>query len=380
MNFFISDTEFESKQRNKWGTISKVKNKFGKWYYRFEDCQVYKTDTRLIIYSGYTDKKPINEYIKTDPYSLKYANGDFCVAILEKETMEVFADYICQTKFIHNDWIHGRKSYTWLYMAYPNGKFVHVGTNNQSYMMPATTSNINTHKFNIMKDRNKHWINKYDSFDVTDSRWQEAKREIQKTIRGATRNICRIIDESLQDLTCMKECRAYARQSFVNIGLRSLKVVGEYTNCSTRKLVLLNEIHDKKFINRNFPCFYELGFYQKRINVPTNKLMSKEYQQLISEVVPVSTHVKRIQHYMKQYQSGKDPTIKKPILVTQKGSDYLILDGQHRYYAAKQTNTKTVNVVVIPSSLSFYIRICFQYKNSGSFMYNDKQTMIIPAR
>ena len=118
--------------------------------------------------------------------------------------------------------------------------------------MPATTSNINTHKFNIMKDRNKHWINKYDSFDVTDSRWQEAKREIQKTIRGATRNICRIIDESLQDLTCMKECRAYARQSFVNIGLRSLKVVGEYTNCSTRKLVLLNEIHDKKFINRNF--------------------------------------------------------------------------------------------------------------------------------
>ena len=83
---------------------------------------------------------------------------------------------------------------------------------------------------------------------------------------------------------------------------------------------------------------------------------------------------------MKQYQSGKDPTIKKPILVTQKGSDYLILDGQHRYFAAKQTDTKTVNVVVIPSSLSFYIRICFQYKNCGSFMYNDKQTMVIPAR
>ena len=359
MNFFISDTEFENKQRNKWGTLTKTKSKkFGQWHYQFEDCQVYKTDTRLIIYSGYTNEKTINEYIKTDPYSLKYANGDFCVAILEKETMEVFADYLCQTKFIEDDWIHGRKSYTWLYMPYPNGKFVHVGTNNQSYIMPLTTSNINTHKFNTMGRHNKHWINKYDSFDVTDARWQEVKSEIQKIIVRATTDICLIIDgENERVLGCRHG-----------------------HNCSLRKLVLLNQIHDKKFINRDFPCFYELGFYQKRIKVPTNKLMSKEYQQLISEVVPASTHIKRIQHYIKQYQSGKDPTIKKPILVTQKGSDYLILDGQNRYFAAKQTDTKTVNVVIIPSSLSFYIRICFQYKNNGSFMYNDKQTMIIPTR
>ena len=72
--------------------------------------------------------------------------------------------------------------------------------------------------------------------------------------------------------------------------------------------------------------------------------------------------------------------MKKPILVTQKGSDYLILNGQDRYFSAKQAGAETVNVVVIPSSLSFYIRICFQYKNNGSFMYNDKQTMIIPTR
>ena len=68
MNFFISDTEFENKQRNKWGTLTKTKSKkFGQWHYQFEDCQVYKTDTRLIIYSGYTNEKTINEYIKTDP-------------------------------------------------------------------------------------------------------------------------------------------------------------------------------------------------------------------------------------------------------------------------------------------------------------------------
>ena len=79
--------------------------------------------------------------------------------------MEVFADYVCQTKFIDDDWIHGP-----------------METNNQSYMMPLTTSNMNTHKFNIMKDYSKHWINRHDSFDVTDVRWQEAKSEIQKPI------------------------------------------------------------------------------------------------------------------------------------------------------------------------------------------------------
>ena len=104
--------------------------------------------------------------------------------------------------------------------------------------------------------------------------------------------------------------------------------------------------------------------------------MSKEYQQLIS-----NKDQQIIQYLRNKYEVNyEELTMKKPILVTQKGSDYLILDGQHRYFAAKQTDTKTVNVVIIPSSLSFYIRICFQYKNNWSFMYNDKQTMIIPAR
>ena len=112
-----------------------------------------------------------------------------------------------------------------------------------------------------------------------------------------------------------------------------------------------------------------------KTEVPTNKLTSNEPGK---EKQPKAQPT--IQYFTKQFQSGKDPTMQKPILVTPKGSGYLVLDGNHRYFGAKVAGAETVNVVVIPSRLSFYIRVCFQYKNSGSFMYNDKQTMIIPTR
>ena len=214
MNFFISDTEFENKQRNKWGTVSKIKNKFGKWYYRFEDCQVYKTDTRLIIYSGYTAEKTINEYIKTDPYSLKYANGNFCVAILEKETVEIFADYFCQTKFIEDD-------------------LVHIEEKNKIYMMPLTSSNPHTFKITW-----PHWINKHNSFDVADARWQEAKSDIQDLIAEAIRKICALLDTVKEN-----EPSPWAAE---NSTCKSI-------NCSTRKLILLNHVHDKKIMNQAKP-------------------------------------------------------------------------------------------------------------------------------
>ena len=118
--FFISDTE-------------KLDSKYGKWYYQAENCQIHKIDGRLIIYFGYTIDKPINEYVETDPYSLKYANGKYCVVILEKNTMQVIVDYFCQTKIF-----------------YRNTNRIDI--TNQIYMMPLTSSDINIDELNSKKN------------------------------------------------------------------------------------------------------------------------------------------------------------------------------------------------------------------------------------
>lgn len=117
--FFISDTK-------------KLDGKYGKWYYYQKGCRVLKKDGRLIIYYGYTIHKPINEYIETDPYSLKYSNGKYCVVILEKNHMEVIVDYFCQTKIF-----------------YRNTDRIEV--TNQIYMMPLTSSDINIQELNERK-------------------------------------------------------------------------------------------------------------------------------------------------------------------------------------------------------------------------------------
>ena len=118
--FFISDTE-------------KLDSKYGKWYYQAEGCQIHKIDGRLIIYFGYTVHKPINEYVETDPYSLKYANGKYCVVILEKNTMQVIVDYFCQTKIFYRSTNR-------------------IDVTNQIYMMPLTSTDVDVQEMNERKN------------------------------------------------------------------------------------------------------------------------------------------------------------------------------------------------------------------------------------
>ena len=143
VKFFISDTE-------------KLDSKYGKWYYKAEGCQKFKADGRLIIYFGYTIHKPINEYIETDPYSLKYANGKYCVIILEKNTMQVIVDYFCQTKIF-----------------YRNTNRIDI--TNQIYMMPLTSDDIDHKELNIRKNPKHIYrsaIKQYNK-DITKTIWKD---------------------------------------------------------------------------------------------------------------------------------------------------------------------------------------------------------------
>ena len=141
--FFISDTK-------------KLDSKYGKWYYQTEGCQIYKINGRLIIYFGYTIDKPIHEYIETNPYALKNANGKYCVVILEKNTMQVIVDYFCQTKIF-----------------YRNTNRIEV--TNQIYMMPLTSGDIDHKELNIRKNPKHIYrsaIKQYNK-DITKTIWKD---------------------------------------------------------------------------------------------------------------------------------------------------------------------------------------------------------------
>ena len=89
MKFLISDS-------------TELPKKFGKWYYFTSGVIKEKLiKNKLCIYFGYTIEKTIEEYLEKDIDNLKYANGKFCVAILEKNKLELFVDYFCQTKIYY---------------------------------------------------------------------------------------------------------------------------------------------------------------------------------------------------------------------------------------------------------------------------------------
>jgi|TARA_B100001971_G_C18253120_1_gene579885 asparagine synthetase B (glutamine-hydrolysing) len=105
---------------------TELPKKFGKWYYFTSGVIKEKLiKNKLCIYFGYTIEKTIEEYLEKDIDNLKYANGKFCVAILEKNKLELFVDYFCQTK---------------IYYKIKNG----IDITNQIYLLPLQKEDIDS--------------------------------------------------------------------------------------------------------------------------------------------------------------------------------------------------------------------------------------------
>ncbi len=91
MKFFISDK-------------TKVGNKYGKWYWWTDDaCEVLATNEHLVIYSGYTIEKSIEDILLKDPNQLEQANGSYWAVIMTETTVKVVVDYFCQTKIFYRN-------------------------------------------------------------------------------------------------------------------------------------------------------------------------------------------------------------------------------------------------------------------------------------
>ncbi len=78
-------------------------NSFGKWNYTNDNgIHTWSDGSKIILWLGYTIDKDIEEIIQKDIQQIKNANGNFCVVVLHKDSMEVYLDYFGQTKVYYD--------------------------------------------------------------------------------------------------------------------------------------------------------------------------------------------------------------------------------------------------------------------------------------
>jgi ParB family chromosome partitioning protein len=78
-----------------------------------------------------------------------------------------------------------------------------------------------------------------------------------------------------------------------------------------------------------------------KVQIPLSKLV--RYEPAIKMKSPES--IKIVKRLVNQYKSSK--TID-PILVRKKGNKFQILDGHHRYTAAKLAGLSSINAIIVP--------------------------------
>ena len=78
-----------------------------------------------------------------------------------------------------------------------------------------------------------------------------------------------------------------------------------------------------------------------KVQIPLSRLFRNE--PVVKMKTPESTEV--IKQLITKYKNGKAVD---PILVRKKGNKFQILDGHHRYTAAKLAGLSSINVIIVP--------------------------------